>query len=70
MNFCMFTAVSDCSELLNNLGNFVNRALKFVADSYGGVIPNIDVTEEDKVLFAHVSVELKDYITSLDKVSP
>lgn len=57
------------SELLNNLGNFVNRALKFVADSYGGVIPEMIVTEEDKVLFAQITVELTAYVKKLDGVS-
>lgn len=56
------------SELLNNLGNFINRALKFVNDTYQAVIPEIEVAEEDKVLFAQIGAELRDYINSLEKV--
>ncbi|KAF6037367.1 MARS [Bugula neritina] len=54
------------SELLSNLGNFVNRALKFIADFYGGVIPEMEVTEEDKVLLAQVTAELESYVDKLE----
>ncbi|KAI8144458.1 tRNA synthetases class I (M)-domain-containing protein [Fennellomyces sp. T-0311] len=37
------------SELLNNLGNFVNRVIKFVIAKYDGVIPSADVSGEAEV---------------------
>ena len=60
--------VYDFSELLNNLGNFVNRALKFVKDSYGGVVPEMDLTDEDKTLLAQVTQELSSYVDKLEVV--
>lgn len=47
----------------------MNRALKFVADSYGGQVPEMEVTDDDKVLFAQITVELKAYIENLEVVS-
>ena len=46
----------------------MNRALKFVADSYGGVIPNIELTDDDVVLFAQITSELQGYIDKVEKV--
>ena len=60
--------VYDFSELLNNLGNFVNRALKFVKDSYGGVVPEMDLTDDDKTLLAQVTQELSSYVDKLEVV--
>ena len=60
--------VYDFSELLNNLGNFVNRALKFVKDSYGGIVPEMDLTDEDKTLLAQVTQELSSYVDKLEVV--
>ena len=55
------------SELLNNLGNFINRALKFVSNSFGGVIPGADLFKSDLDLIALVNRELKVYITDMSK---
>lgn len=56
------------SELLNNLGNFVNRALTFLFNNFGGVVPALSVLDEDKVVIAKVSVQLAHYISLMDKV--
>lgn len=47
----------------------MNRALKFVKDSYGGVIPDMDITDEDKTLMAQISQELSGYVDKLEIVS-
>ncbi|CAI2351710.1 unnamed protein product [Caenorhabditis sp. 36 PRJEB53466] len=45
------------SELLNNLGNFINRALSFVANSFDGVIPKMELTEADAEVLADIHEE-------------
>ncbi|KAG2017982.1 methionyl tRNA synthetase [Coprinopsis cinerea AmutBmut pab1-1] len=72
---------SDCvaannNVLLNNFGNFVNRALKFISSQYGGVIPDSEDApgpyspndEVDGEFFTHVNSLLKDYIDAMDAV--
>ena len=56
------------SELLNNLGNFVNRALKFVSEYFDSQIPEMDLNEEDRALLKEISVELKEYLKLLEAV--
>ncbi|KAH9369247.1 hypothetical protein HPB48_003091 [Haemaphysalis longicornis] len=56
------------SELLNNLGNFVNRALTFLFNNFGGVVPELHILDEDKVVIAKVSAQLAHYINLMDKV--
>lgn len=46
------------SELLNNLGNFVNRSLKFVYQFYGGVVPDASPIEADVRVMAAVNQEI------------
>lgn len=53
------------SELLNNLGNFVNRALKFVYQFYKGIIPEAEPNQDDFILMAGVTRELQRYHSSL-----
>ncbi|XP_060534947.1 methionine--tRNA ligase, cytoplasmic [Cylas formicarius] len=55
------------SELLNNLGNFVNRALVFAKNSFGKQIPNMELTQEDFSLLALCTREFKSYTSSLEK---
>ena len=55
------------SELLANLGNFVNRALKFTNDNFGGKIGTISLTEEDKHLMVQINRCLKQYVDLLEK---
>ncbi|TKR80895.1 hypothetical protein L596_014879 [Steinernema carpocapsae] len=56
------------SELLNNLGNFCNRALAFLAKQYTGVIPEMDLKEKDIEFLAAIQEDLKEYNESLDAV--
>lgn len=55
------------SELLANLGNFVNRALKFCKDNFDGVLGKIQLTNEDKQILAQINRCLKQYIELLEK---
>ncbi|XP_074125978.1 methionine--tRNA ligase, cytoplasmic isoform X2 [Sminthopsis crassicaudata] len=56
------------SELLNNLGNFVNRAGMFVCKFFGGCVPKMTLTPDDQRLLAHVTLELHQYHQLLEKV--
>ncbi|XP_019346961.2 methionine--tRNA ligase, cytoplasmic isoform X2 [Alligator mississippiensis] len=56
------------SELLNNLGNFVNRAGMFVCKFFGGCVPEMELSPDDKRLLARVGLELRHYTQLLDKV--
>ncbi|KAK7482471.1 hypothetical protein BaRGS_00026288, partial [Batillaria attramentaria] len=57
------------SELLNNLGNFINRALMFLSNNFGGVIQPIELEDEDKQLLALINRELTLYITNMENGS-
>ncbi|XP_026121704.1 methionine--tRNA ligase, cytoplasmic isoform X1 [Carassius auratus] len=61
-------ALKNNSELLNNLGNFINRAGMFVSKFFDGRVPEMLLNEDDKRLIAQVRWELKQYIQLLDKV--
>ncbi|XP_048727649.2 methionine--tRNA ligase, cytoplasmic-like [Ostrea edulis] len=56
------------SELLNNLGNFINRALMFVSNNFGGEIQKMNLTDEDFHLLALVNRELRTYIENMEQV--
>ncbi|XP_063808431.1 methionine--tRNA ligase, cytoplasmic isoform X1 [Pseudophryne corroboree] len=56
------------SELLNNLGNFVNRAGMFVQKFFNGLVPEMELLSEDKRLLAQVTAELRQYNQLLEKV--
>ncbi|KAL5011022.1 hypothetical protein ScPMuIL_013327 [Solemya velum] len=60
--------IKNNSELLNNLGNFINRALMFVSNSFGNTIQAVVLTEEDHVLLAAVQKELRIYIENMEKI--
>ncbi|PNI39253.1 MARS isoform 3, partial [Pan troglodytes] len=55
-------------ELLNNLGNFINRAGMFVSKFFGGYVPEMVLTPDDQRLLAHVTLELQHYHQLLEKV--
>ena len=55
------------SELLANLGNFINRATKFTKDQFGGRVPEMSLTEEDWELVARVNQELSSYLALLEE---
>ncbi|KAK2516029.1 Mars isoform B [Columba livia] len=56
------------SELLNNLGNFINRAGMFVCKFFGGVVPDMVLTPDDERLLARVTLELRQYHQLLERV--
>lgn len=55
------------SELLNNLGNFVNRSLVFCEKSFNATIPPIALKEDDLILLALVNREIKGYVHSMER---
>ncbi|CAG9766282.1 unnamed protein product [Ceutorhynchus assimilis] len=60
-------ATKNNSELLNNLGNFINRALIFVKNNFNKTIPKMELNSEDYTLLALCTKELKGYMASLEK---
>ncbi|GMG21592.1 unnamed protein product [Ambrosiozyma monospora] len=66
---CLFVTKNN-SELLANLGNFVNRLAKFVASKYNGVIPKFDVKNCPAYpkLQKDVNALLKTYIEDMESV--
>ncbi|XP_066142943.1 methionine--tRNA ligase, cytoplasmic [Euwallacea fornicatus] len=60
-------ATKNNSELLNNLGNFINRALIFLKNNFNKTIPQMDLTAEDYIVLALCTRELKGYIAALEK---
>ncbi|KAI9314082.1 tRNA synthetases class I (M)-domain-containing protein [Dichotomocladium elegans] len=57
------------SELLNNLGNFVNRIIKFAIAKYGGVIPEADLSgESEMALIKDVNELLGQYVEAMEGV--
>ncbi|KAK0404367.1 hypothetical protein QR680_017425 [Steinernema hermaphroditum] len=56
------------SELLNNVGNFCNRALSFLDKQFGGVIPEINLDHKDIEFLTAVQEDLNEYNRSLDAV--
>ncbi|CAB4003064.1 methionine--tRNA ligase, cytoplasmic-like [Paramuricea clavata] len=61
-------AMRNNTELLNNLGNFVNRALVFLNNNFNKKMPSIILNDEDKKLIALVNRELKQYIQLMDLI--
>ncbi|PWW77535.1 methionyl-tRNA synthetase [Tuber magnatum] len=64
-------ATKNNSELLANLGNFVNRLIKFVNAKYAGVVPDY-ITSTNNLSFGQykesVNALLKSYIEELENV--
>lgn len=57
------------SELRDNLGNFINRALKFIAASLGGKIPQeFNLLDSDKEFIKEVEQGIERYVDLLEKV--
>ncbi|VDM72393.1 unnamed protein product [Strongylus vulgaris] len=44
------------SELLANLGNFINRALSFLSNNFGGVVPEMQLKDVDVELLAGIQL--------------
>lgn len=53
------------SELLNNLGNFVHRALSFVFKFFNATVPAAHPSSQDFEVMAAVNRELRQYTTAL-----
>ncbi|KAH8290278.1 hypothetical protein KR054_001553 [Drosophila jambulina] len=60
-------AARNNSELLNNLGNFVNRALVFCEKNFNSTVPEVEATQDELILLALINRELRGYINSLEK---
>ncbi|XP_076302634.1 methionyl-tRNA synthetase 1 [Lasioglossum baleicum] len=60
-------ATKNNSELLNNFGNFVNRALVFAERYFESKVPPIELQEDDLVLLALAQRELSFYIHALEQ---
>ena len=56
------------AELLANLGNFVNRILKFLKSKYNGKLPETSFDEKDKEFMAAVTSELSNYNDLMENV--
>ncbi|ELU11987.1 hypothetical protein CAPTEDRAFT_6394 [Capitella teleta] len=56
------------SELLNNLGNFINRALAFLSNNFAGVVSKVTLTNPDVEFLALIARELKEYTAHLEKL--
>ncbi|CAJ0580296.1 unnamed protein product, partial [Mesorhabditis spiculigera] len=56
------------SELLANLGNFVYRALSFLANNYGGVVPEMHLSEADVEFLRGVESDAKEWDQLLENV--
>ncbi|XP_012281975.1 methionine--tRNA ligase, cytoplasmic [Orussus abietinus] len=60
-------ATKNNSELLNNLGNFVNRALTFVEKNFASKVPPMELQEDDLTVLALAQRELTLYIIALEQ---
>lgn len=60
-------AARNNSELLNNLGNFVNRALVFCEKNFSSTISNVVLNADDLILLALINREIKGYVSSMEK---
>lgn len=60
-------AARNNSELLNNFGNFVNRALVFCEKNFNSTIYNIVLNADDLILLALINREIKGYVLSMEK---
>ena len=56
------------SELLANIGNFMNRILKFLKAKYASCVPEATLDEKDNVFIADIDKILNEYIRTLDAV--
>lgn len=56
------------SELLNNLGNFINRAVSFVDKNFNGKLSNYQPTEQDEKYLDDVGQNLIAYEERLERV--
>lgn len=55
-------------ELLNNLGNFINRAISFVDKNFEGTLNNYEPNEDDKKYTQEILQNLNAYVERLERV--
>lgn len=55
------------SELLNNLGNFINRALVFCEKNFNSTISAIQLSDAEINILALINREIKGYVTCMEK---
>lgn len=55
-------------ELVANLGNLVNRTMKFLNSFYGGIVPKGSIGKREREFFKEVKKKSKDAINLLDEV--
>lgn len=68
-SFCWDDFREKCNgELLNNLGNFINRAVSFVDKNFSGKLDHYETTEEDEKYLDEVGRNLNAYIERLERV--
>lgn len=60
-------AARNNSELLNNLGNFINRALVFCEKNFSSTVSEIKLKDDDLILLALINREIKEYVSSMEK---
>lgn len=62
-------AARNNSELLNNLGNFVNRALVFNEKNFNSTVGSVNLNADDLILLALINREIKGYVNSMEKTN-
>ncbi|KAI4504802.1 hypothetical protein M0802_000352 [Mischocyttarus mexicanus] len=60
-------ATKNNNELLNNLGNFINRALVFTEKFFESKVPPMEPQEDDLTFLALAQRELTSYLTALEQ---
>ncbi|XP_020708517.2 methionine--tRNA ligase, cytoplasmic isoform X2 [Athalia rosae] len=60
-------ATKNNSELLSNLGNFINRSLMFAEKNFGSKIPPMDLQKDDLIVLALAQRELTSYVAAMEK---
>ncbi|XP_065835291.1 methionine--tRNA ligase, cytoplasmic-like [Oscarella lobularis] len=61
-------ALKNNTELLNNLGNFINRALTFAEKFFDGRVPEMDLLESDYELVGQINEEIDAYVKHLEEL--
>eukprot|EP01100_Stratorugosa_tubuloviscum_P009798 TRINITY_DN4121_c0_g1_i1.p1 TRINITY_DN4121_c0_g1~~TRINITY_DN4121_c0_g1_i1.p1 ORF type:complete len:740 (+),score=349.49 TRINITY_DN4121_c0_g1_i1:72-2291(+) len=62
-------AAKNNGELLSNLGNFINRSLKFVSSNFNYEIPKINLTIEEETIKSLINEQLRSYIKAFEQLS-
>ncbi|XP_065838708.1 methionine--tRNA ligase, cytoplasmic-like [Oscarella lobularis] len=61
-------ALKNNTELLNNLGNFINRALSFAQKFFDGHVPPMNLLESDYELVGQINEEIDTYVNHLEQL--